>query len=54
MKYWKDEAEAVKAFVTLWETLSKDPEFIEGMKKVNQLVQLYRGWPQLLFLRGQP
>jgi len=38
MKYWKDEAEAVKAFVTLWETLSKDPEFIEGMKKVNQLI----------------
>lgn len=38
MKYWKDETEPVKAFVTLWETLSKDPEFIEGMKKVNQLI----------------
>lgn len=38
MKYWKDDAEAVKAFVTLWETVSKDPEFIEGMKKVNQLI----------------
>jgi len=38
MKYFKDEAEPVKAFVTLWEKLSKDPEMIEGMKKVNQLV----------------
>jgi putative sterol carrier protein len=38
MKYWKDETEPVKAFVTLWETLSKEDEFIEGMKKVNQLI----------------
>jgi putative sterol carrier protein len=38
MKYWKDNTEPVKAFVTLWRTLSKDPEFIEGMKKVNQLI----------------
>ena len=38
MKYWKDETEPVKAFVTLWETLSKEQEFIDGMKKVNQLI----------------
>ena len=38
MKYWQDEKEPIKAFVTLWETMSKEPEFIEGMKKVNQLI----------------
>ena len=38
MKYWKDETEPVKAFVTLWETLSRDQELIDGMKKVNQLI----------------
>ncbi|MDD5170611.1 MAG: SCP2 sterol-binding domain-containing protein [Syntrophales bacterium] len=38
MKYWKDETEPITAFVKLWETVVKDPEFIEGMKKVNQLI----------------
>ncbi len=38
MKYWKDETEPIKAFVKLWETVVEDPEFIEGMKKVNQLI----------------
>jgi putative sterol carrier protein len=38
MKYWKDATEPIKAFVTLWEKISRDPEFIEGMKKVNQLI----------------
>ena len=38
MKYWKDEAEAVKAFVALWTALTKDQELIDGMKKVNQLI----------------
>jgi putative sterol carrier protein len=38
MKYWKDETEPIKAFVKLWSTLSQDPEFIDGMKKVNQLI----------------
>ena len=31
MKYWQDETEPVKAFVTLWETLSREQEFIDGM-----------------------
>ena len=38
MKYWKDETEPITAFVKLWETVVADPEFIEGMKKVNQLI----------------
>jgi putative sterol carrier protein len=38
MKYWNNETEPIKAFVTLWETLSKEQEFIDGMKKVNQLI----------------
>jgi putative sterol carrier protein len=38
MKYWTDNTEPIKAFVTLWRKLSTDPEFIEGMKKVNQLI----------------
>jgi len=38
MKYWKDETEPVKAFVALWEAMSKEQEFIDGMKKVNQLI----------------
>ena len=38
MKYWKDEAEAVKAFVSLWEACGKEQELIDGMKKVNQLI----------------
>lgn len=38
MKYWKDEAEAVKAFVALWEACAKEQELIDGMKKVNQLI----------------
>ena len=38
MKYWKDATEPIKAFVTLWEKVKEDPEFIEGMKKVNQLI----------------
>ena len=38
MQYWNDEDEAIKAFVALWTTLSKEDEFIEGMKKVNQLI----------------
>lgn len=38
MKYWKDETEPIKAFVKLWENVVEDPEFIEGMKKVNQLI----------------
>jgi putative sterol carrier protein len=38
MKYWKDEAEAVKAFVALWEACGKEQELLDGMKKVNQLI----------------
>jgi putative sterol carrier protein len=38
MKYWKDETEAVTAFVKLWEAVALDPELSEGMKKVNQLI----------------
>ena len=38
MKYWKDEAEAVKAFMSLWEACAKEQELIDGMKKVNQLI----------------
>jgi putative sterol carrier protein len=38
MKYWKDETEPITAFIKLWETVVADPEFIEGMKKVNQLI----------------
>lgn len=38
MKYWKDETEPIKAFVRLWEDLARDPEFMNDMKKVNQLI----------------
>jgi putative sterol carrier protein len=38
MKYWKDEAEAVKAFMALWVACSKEQELLDGMKKVNQLI----------------
>lgn len=38
MKYWKDENEAVTAFVALWKKLSTDDEMIQGMKSVNQLI----------------
>jgi putative sterol carrier protein len=38
MKYWKDETEPIKAFVTLWKGIAEDPEFSEAMKKLNQLI----------------
>jgi hypothetical protein len=38
MKYWKDQHEPIKAFVTLFETCMKDPELSVGMQTVNQVI----------------
>jgi len=38
MEFWKDPQEAVTAVLKLHEKVSQDPELLEGMKKVNQLI----------------
>lgn len=38
MQYWKDTQEVVTAVLKLQEEVTKDPELLNSMKKVNQLI----------------
>jgi putative sterol carrier protein len=38
MKYWKDQHEPIKAFVSLFETCMTDAELSAGMQTVNQVI----------------
>jgi putative sterol carrier protein len=38
MEFWKDDKESIDTFLKMFDKCIKDPELLEGLKKVNQLI----------------
>ena len=38
MQFWKDADEPIRFFVKMFETAMNEPDLVEGVKKVNQLI----------------